>query len=330
MKLPSIAKTIRFHQFGAPQEVLRIEEESVSPPQDKEVLLKLKFAPIHPSDINLIEGTYGLRPPLPAVPGNEGLGVVVAIGADVNRFQVGDWVKPPLGSWQQYARVPSDQCLKLPQDLDDQQAAMLCVNPPTAWRMLHDFVALQTGDWVIQNAANSAVGRCVIQIARTLGAHTVNLVRRPELAEELRSIGADVVLADDANVKKKLAEFSIPRGKLRLGLNAVGGESATRLADCLEESGMLVTYGAMSREALKIPNKFLIFKDLHFRGFWMSRWFQRADTPTKEAVFAELGALMREGKLHIPVRRVFPLEEIAAAVSCAQQSGEGKVLLRCN
>jgi trans-2-enoyl-CoA reductase len=104
---------------------------------------------------------------------------------------------------------------------------MLKVNPITAWRMLHDFVPLQRGDWFIQNAANSGAGRAAIQIGHELGLKSVNLVRRPELVEELMAEGADVVLLDDETMRGQIAERT-GGAPIRLALNAVGGDSAIR------------------------------------------------------------------------------------------------------
>src|SRR5437764_13671502 len=100
---------------------------------------------------------------------------------------------------------------------------MLKINPMTAWRLLHDYVDLQRGDWLIQNAANSAAGRAVIQIAHELGYKTVNVVRRPELIADLRLEGGDVVLVDGENLREQVKD-ALADAPIRLGLNAVGGD----------------------------------------------------------------------------------------------------------
>src|SRR5947207_9865795 len=146
---------------------------------------------------------------------------------------------------------------------------VLKINPLTAWQLLHGYVELKSGDWVIQNAANSAAGRAVIQIAHAFGYKTVNVVRREELIEELRSEGGDVVLLNDENLRNAVKD-AIGGAAIRLGLNAVGGESALRLMNCLAPGGTLVSFGAMSLQPLKIPNGLLIFKDLRFRGIGLT------------------------------------------------------------
>jgi trans-2-enoyl-CoA reductase len=178
-------------------------------------------------------------------------------------------------AWRESGNWPVAGLVVVPDGMAADRAAVLRVNPPTAWLLLQEFAALRPGDWVLQNAATSAVGRAVIEIARHRGWKTLNVVRRAAAAEELRALGADAVVVDDedmAAAAKEVLGGVVPR----LALNAVGGISATRLAGLLGPGGALVTYGAMSREALKIPNGFLIFRDLACRGFWLTRWLRAA------------------------------------------------------
>jgi trans-2-enoyl-CoA reductase len=209
--------------------------------------------------------------------------------------------------------------------MDVFQAAMLSVNPASAWGMLESFVGLRQGDWIAQNAANSAVGRCVIQIARSRGWKTLNVVRRPEVIEDLKALGADVVVLESRDLREVAAECGVSGA--RLALNAVGGASALNLANALADQGTLVTYGAMGRQPLKIPNGLLIFRNLEFKGFWVSRWLQRLSPAEAARTWNSLAALSLQG-LQIPVHRVFPLGELLAAVEEAAREGrDGKVLL---
>lgn len=322
-------KAIRIHEFGAPLEQVRVEDIEAPDPGAGEVLIEMLAAPINPADINLIEGTYGVRPELPAVVGNEGVGIVKKAGGGVPLAE-GTMVKPPegFGAWRQYGTAKAEDCVPYPEGLPAEQAAMLYVNPPTAWRMLHDYVDLQPGDWVIQNASNSGVGQSVIQICKAKGIHTLNLVRREELVDELKAIGADIVMIDDDSFREKWKEVKAQAGKIRLGLNAVGGDSAIRIMSALEKGGSHVTYGAMSKQPVKIPNKFLIFSDLEFRGFWMTPWYRKASIQDRATMLAEIGALMREGKLSMKVEKTFPLTGIKSALERAMQGSRGgKVLL---
>jgi NADPH:quinone reductase-like Zn-dependent oxidoreductase len=224
--------------------------------------------------------------------------------------------------------VPAESLVALPEGLDPLQTAMLGVNPATAWRMIHDFAKLQPGDWIVQNAANSGVGRSVIQLAKALGLRTLNVVRRAELIHELRVSGADVVVTEDTDLKTET--LTLCGGVLpKLGLNAVGGASALNLANALCAGSPLVTYGAMGRQPLKIPNGLLIFKNISFQGFWLRRWKESAPHAEVRATYEKLADFLAAGVLHTPVHKVFPLDQVLEAIAEAtQEKRSGKVLLR--
>ena len=283
-------------------------------------------APINPADLNMIEGKYGEARDLPDVPGSEGCGRVVDLGAGVDGAWVGRKVLVDGQAWRQSGNWPLDRVVAVPDGLAADHAAVLRVNPPTAWLLLHQFTTLQPGDWVLQNGATSAVGRAVIEIAHQHGWKTLNVVRRAAAAEELRALGADAVVVDDEDMgaaAKEVLGGVVPR----LALNAVGGISATRLAGLLASGGTLVTYGAMSKEALKIPNSFLIFRDLVFRGFWLTRWLRAASPDQVSSLFDQIFRLAASGCFAPRVVAEFPLAEAGAAVTRAEEGG-GKVLLR--
>ena len=196
----------------------------------------------------------------------------------------------------------------------------------TAWRLLHDYVDLKKGDWLIQNAANSAAGRALIQIARELGYKTVNVVRRTELIDELRAEGGDVVFVDGENLREEVKN-AIGDAPIRLGLNAVGGESALRLANCLAPGSTLVTFGAMGLQPLKIPNGLLIFKDLRFRGIWINKWYDNATIQERMDAFHALFEMAERGLLKTKVDKSYPLSEAQAAVThAAQGKRSGKII----
>src|SRR5438876_5695193 len=227
-------KAIVYERHGNPAEVLQIKAEPWPQPAVDEAIVAMRAAPINPADINAIEGEYPARREVPAVPGFEGAGIVVEVGANVSNIAKGALVILPhnLGTWREAVAVKASELVAVPPEIDPVHAAMLKINPMTAWRLLHDYVDLKKGDWLIQNAANSAAGRAVIQIARELGHKTVNVIRRAELIDELRSEGGDVVLVDSENLRDEV-KSATSGAPIRLGLNAVGGESALRLANCI-------------------------------------------------------------------------------------------------
>src|SRR6478672_5797923 len=318
-----------YETHGNPADVLRIETGPWPTPAADEALVKISAAPINPADLNQIEGKYPVRPGLPATPGFEGAGIVVESGAQVKGLTSGALVILPhnIGTWRDAVAVKTEELVVVPEGIEPVQAAMLKINPLTAWRLLHDYVDLQKGDWLIQNAANSAAGRDVIQIAHELGYKTVNVVRRAELVDELRAEGADVVLVDGDNLREEV-KSATGGAAIRLGLNSVGGDSALRLANCLAPSGTLVSFGAMSLQPLKIPTGLLIFKDLRFRGIWINKWYDNATSPERMAAFGPLFDMARRGLLKTKIEKTYPLSEVKAAVAhAAQGKRNGKIIL---
>jgi trans-2-enoyl-CoA reductase len=325
-------RAVVIHEHGEPQKVARIETLDLPAPGPGEVRVRLRFAPINPADLNVLEGKYPIRPTLPGTPGVEGVGVVEEIGTGVAGLATGAIVLLPhsVGTWREACNVRAADLVAVPEAVPLEQAAMLRINPATALLMLREFVRLQPGEWIIQNAANSAVGRCVIRLARHFGWRTANVVRRAELADELKSEGADVVLVDGEQLGADV-KTATGGGTIRLALNAVGGDSAVRLGGALAPGGVVVTYGAMARQPLRIPNGLLIFQDIAWRGFWVSRWYRNAGASTAARVLAELCDLAASGVIATPVEAVYPLDEITAAIEHAQRSHRsGKILLRCS
>ena len=317
-----------YERHGNPADVLRIESRPWPAPAPDEALVRMRAAPINPADLNQIEGKYPVRPELPATPGFEGAGIVVDAGANASTIAAGTLVILPhnLGTWRDAVAVKASELVAVPPDIDPVHAAMLKINPMTAWRLLHDYVDLKSGDWLIQNAANSAAGRAVIQIARELGFNTVNVVRREELIDELRAEGGDVVLVDGENLRDEV-KTATSGAPIRLGLNAVGGGSALRLANCLAPGSTLVTYGAMSLQPLKIPNGLLIFKDLRFRGIWINKWYDNATRQERMEAFQSLFEMAKRGLLKTKVEKAYPLSEAKAAVThAAQGKRSGKII----
>jgi len=321
-------KAVVYERHGNPAEVLRVETQPWPKAAADEAVVQMRAAPINPADLNAIEGKYPVRPELPATPGFEGAGVVVDLGSDVTGMTAGALVILPhnLGTWREAVAVKASELVAVPPEIEPVHAAMLKINPMTAWRLLHDYVDLKSGDWLIQNAANSAAGRAVIQIANDLGYKTVNVVRRAELIDDLRSEGGDVVFVDGENLRDEVKN-AMSGAPVRLGLNAVGGESALRLANCLAPGSTMVTFGAMSLQPLKIPNGLLIFKDLRFRGIWINKWYDNATMAERMDAFRPLFEMAKRGLLKTKVERAYPLSEAKAAVMhAAQGKRSGKII----
>src|SRR2546425_4943356 len=317
-----------YETHGNPPDVLHVESRPWPAPAAGEAVVKMRAAPINPADLNQIEGKYPVRAELPATPGFEGAGVVAEVGANVTNVAVGDVVILPhnIGTWRDAVAMKADELVVVPKGIEPVHAAMLKINPMTAWRLLHDYVDLRKGDWLIQNAANSAAGRDVIQIAHELGYETVNVVRRAELIDELRAEGGDIVLVDGENLREEVKNAT-SGAPIRLGLNAVGGESALRLANCLAPGGTLVSFGAMSLQPLKIPTGLLIFKDLRFRGIWINKWYDDATMQERMEAFKRLFDMAKRGLLKTKVEKAYAIDDAKAAVAHAAQSKRsGKII----
>lgn len=322
------ATVVCIREAGVPEQAARVEQWELPELQPHDVLIEPQAAPINPADLNMLEGTYGTQPALPAVAGMEGVGVVAETGAAVTSLRVGQPVIAPVqrGWWCSARVLGAANVFAIPAAIARDTAAMLTVNPPTAYRMLADFVALRPGDWILQNAANSAVGRFVIQLAKANGWRTINVVRRPELIAELQAIGADVVVTDQTPLRHEISQLT-GGAAVRLALNAVGGDSARALAQSLAPHGTLVTYGAMARQPVRIDNGLLIFHDLRVRGFWISEWYRNATRLEIDQMFAALLPLATCGQLTTPVEQTYKLQEAPIAIAHAKQSGRGGKIL---
>lgn len=323
-------KKMQFSRFGVPAEVAEIVEvEAPGAPGPGRVNVQVLASPINPADLLNMEGRYGASPPkLPMTQGAEGVGRVIAVGDDVDNVRVGDLVTPPArGLWREIVQGPARGLTPLPAEADLLQLAMLRANPATAWLMLTKFVQLEPGDWVIQNAANSAVGRHLVRLAKSSGWKTVNVVRRESLVAELKGIGADVVLVDGDDLDTRVAEAtggSMPR----LAIDAIGGAAVRHLARATADKGTVVNYGLLSGEPLMIDARETVFRDLRLRGFWLASWFGEA-TPAEIAdTYRFLAQKIVSGDLHVPVEATYPLAEVRAALAHAAREGRsGKILL---
>ena len=312
-----------------PQASITAVEFSLPPLTEGQVLIKVLAAPINPSDVMTLTGVYGMLPPLPAVGGNEGVGVVAELGPGVTSPAVGQTVLLPVGSgtWTTHLVADAKKLMPLPNGVDPLQLAMLTVNPPTAYLLLREFVDPQSGDWLIQNAANSGVGEYLIQLAKIRGFKTVNIVRRESAVAAVKAMSGDVVLVDGSGLAKRVADAT-GNAKIRLGIDAVGGKSTDNLAECLTEGGVLVNYGMMSGESCVVSPSSFVFRDITLRGFWLALWFRKATLPQQMAVFGELAKLIASGKLTARVQATYDISQIKAAVmAAAAGERDGKILM---
>lgn len=322
----------RVSRFGRPEEVIElVEQPDPGDPGAGEALVATEFFPINPADVLNLEGAYGAKPPtLPMIPGAEGVGRILSVGAGVTHLKPGDRVLlPGPGAWRERAIGKAAAMFSLPAGVDPQQLAMLRVNPPTAYLMLHSYVAPQAGLWLIQNAANSGVGHCLVTLAREAGMKSVCVVRRQELVEPLRAHGADVVLVDGPDLDARVREAT-GGGTLALAIDAVGGAATQRLARCVADGATVVNYGMLSGEPCVIDGRELVFRGVSLKGFWLRSWFAATAPAEIGALYRKLAGKLADGSLAVAVERVYPLARLKEAVAHAARGGRsGKILVSC-
>jgi NADPH:quinone reductase len=323
-------RSVRFYEFGDPADVLRVEDVTEPEPGAGQVLVRLRARSINPSDLLTVHGLYGSLPNLPATPGLEGMGEVAAVGDGVSHFRPGQRVIPlgVPGTWQEYLLAPESQLIPVPDSVSDQTAAQFVVNPLTAWIMTVEELSLRPGEWLLQTAAGSTLGRVVLQIAALRGFKTINVVRRREQVEELKALGADeVVCTADEDLVERVKEITGEAG-LTKAVDAVGGETGGAVARALGRGGVMLVYGVLSLEPMPVDGGRMIFNTSAIRGFWLSEWLRAAPPERRLAVTSGLLRLMAAQEIVPPVEAEYPLAEVLAAVAHAQRPGRGgKVLL---
>jgi NADPH:quinone reductase-like Zn-dependent oxidoreductase len=322
----TVMQAIQIEAFGNPAEVMKVVDvPDVGAPAEGEVVIALEASPINMSDLLMISGRYGHRPKLPSVMGTEGVGRVIAVGGGVRHLKPGDrtLVPYPAPAWAERIKADASRLRPLPGG-DVHQLAMLGINPPTAYLMLTDFVTLPSGSWVIQNSANSGVGRALIPIAKSLGLKTVNVVRRDDVVAEIKAIGGDVVLVDGPDLAKRVAAET-GKASIALAIDGVGDTSTTNLLGCLAEKGVLVFYSSVSGKPSVVPATQLIFRDISMRGFWLANWFKSAKPDQITRMYDRLAPLVASGAISAPIAGTYRFSEIAEAVAVAAKN-RGKAL----
>jgi NADPH:quinone reductase-like Zn-dependent oxidoreductase len=335
-------KAAMFDRFGVPEDVLQVRDLPVPEPARGQVRVRMVASPVNPSDLLVIRGEYGTLPTLPATPGFEGVGVVDKSGggllALVRGLRPGRRVAVICGgggAWGEYAVVPARQLIPLPDDIPDEQAASFFVNPLSALAML--FYVLKVprglgvprGEWLLQTAAGSALGRMVIRLGKNFGLRTINVVRRREQVEELQRAGADAVICSaDESIPDRVCALTEGRG-VKYAIDAVGGQTGAAVVEALGARGRLLVYGTLSGEPIAVNPRLLMVGRKRVEGFWLSEWVREQSPLRMLDYFAQIRGLMQAGVLTSEVGATFSLDEVQKAVAQAAQTGrQGKVLLR--
>ncbi|NPT62088.1 zinc-dependent alcohol dehydrogenase family protein [Paraburkholderia elongata] len=318
-------KAVVLKALGEPSTVLEFRElPEPEKPGAGEALVAVDYAPINFSDMLVARGRYAIRPELPSVIGNEGVGRVLELGEGVTNLRVGDRVILPMGSftWRERMIARAHDLIAVPQAIDPRQAAMLAINAPSAYLLINAYVDLKRGDWIALNAANSAISRWLVGFAKRKGANVLGLVRRAEAVSAAMEAGCDLVLLDVDSAPEQFADKQRP-ARIRLALDAIGGESSGRLVRLLGPAGTLVSYAGQSFSSMVTSPFDVIFNDLTIRGFSIGNPHFANQIAGAIVSAAEMVA---SGEISIPIAAEYGLEEIGAAIVHAEKGG--KVLLK--
>jgi NADPH:quinone reductase-like Zn-dependent oxidoreductase len=321
-------KRIVFHQPGKPSDILEVEMVEMPQPGPEEVVIKVMASPINPSDTMFVQNLYGIRPQLPSPAGFEGMGVITQAGADV-KLPVGTRVSfTGIGAWATYILVGQRALIPVPDNMPDDVAAQLFVNPFTAVAMVEES-GVKPGEWLMVTACASALGKMVIQICKMRGIKTIGTVRRDDLVVELKALGADEIInTETEDMAKRVSEIT-QRAGAKAVLECVGGEIASEAVKCLGRGGVMLIYGLLSLQDPSINIGLMIFRELSLRGFWLTDWMRRVDAPTRQRVAKEVIELLASGQIQMPVEAVYSLEQIKEAVTHADAHGRwGKILIK--
>jgi NADPH:quinone reductase-like Zn-dependent oxidoreductase len=324
-------KAIQLNRHGDPADAVTVVDiPDVGPPAPDEVVIDVEASPIQPTDLLMIAGTYGYQPPAPHILGVEGVGRVSAVGRDVKHLSEGDrtLIPPFTPAWAQRVKTSAPWLRPLP-DGDLNQLSMLGMNPLTAYVMLTEFGELQPGDWLLQNGANSSVGRAVIPMAKAMGIRTVNVVRRAELVDELLALGGDVVLIDGPDLPQRVAAVT-DNAKIMLAFDCVGDTTTEDLLKSMPLYGNVVVYSGMSGKPFTVSGPRLLFYGQSLHGYWVFNWLQDAANLDKLTdIYAYLAPLVVCGAISSPVDNTFTFDQFADAVAVAARFS-GKAILTPN
>jgi NADPH:quinone reductase-like Zn-dependent oxidoreductase len=317
-------KAIHLNAYGNPiQNLQMVEVPEPNAPCAGEALVRMEYAPVDYSDLLLANGVYFLHPELPSVIGGEGTGIVEAIGPGVTEVKVGDRVTIPFGTftWAQRVVAPAEGLFVVPPSIDAKTASMLNINPTTAVLLLDGFVKLKAKEWIVLNAANSQIARCLIAVAKSRGLSVIGIVRRSELVPELEAMGVDFVGVESPELLKKIQNAT--RGMpISLGLDAVGGPASATIAAALSPGAHFVSYAWLSGLPIHLPQGDLIGKRLDIHGFWM--YFEEF-LPKIRAALTEATQIVASGTLSLPITASYKPPEIMRAIEHYERGG--KVLL---
>lgn len=317
--------------FGDPAKVLYATDTDTPEPGEGQVRIKTLLSPIHNHDLWTVRGTYGYKPSLPgAIGGSEAAGIVDAVGAGVDDSLKGQRVAVAgvHGTWAEHFLAPANGLMPLPEQISNEQGAQLIAMPFSAISLL-DSLKADKGDWIVQTAANGAVGRIMAVLAAERGINLVNLVRREEAAQGLRDAGTTNVISTSDDDWTDRVRQTVGDGKLVSAIDSVGGDVAAHLVDVLSGDGELIVFGTATGTPMPLSSGPLIMKEITIKGFWGARVGSEMDPDRRESLMTELVTLAVQGKLPLATDGTYSLDRITDAVEASLTPGrDGKVMLK--
>jgi NADPH2:quinone reductase len=332
--LPATMRAVQLHDYAGKPSSLTVAEVPVPRPGPGEVLVKVFASPVNPSDLMFITGNYGFKKPLPATPGFEGSGTVVEAGSGMMAgFMKGRRVacaaadaKSKGGLWAEYVVTAAQFCVPLSKKVEMEHGATMLVNPLTAWALVD---AARRGGHraAVQTAAASALGRMVVRLGQKFSLPIVNVVRRPEQADLLRSMGAEHVLnSSDAGFDDDLRRVCHQLGA-SIAFDAVAGETSGRVLRAQPHGSRMLVYGGLSLKAVEIDPGSLVYEGKHVEGFWLSGWLRKKNMLSQLRMARQVQELL-SGDLKTEIRVRLPLERAGEGIAqYAADMTAGKVLL---
>lgn len=323
-------RSVIHHSFGDPRQVLVLGESRKPEPGEGQVRIRTILSPIHNHDLWTVRGQYGYKPDLPAIGGSEAVGIVDAIGPNVAGITVGQRVAVAAvhQTWAEYFLAPFTGLVPVPDTIPDEAAAQLIAMPFSAITLL-EFLEVKRGDWIIQNTANGAVGKTLAMLAASRGVNVVNLVRRDDGVGELASVGIRNAVSTASEGWKNKVLSIVGDAPIRAAVDSIGGQASGDLVGLLGESGLLVSFGSMASEPMRIASGDVIFKQITVKGFWGSKVSANMPSQKRVSLIGELLKLVASGELKLPVEAVFAFNQVSEAVDATLTPGKnGKVLLR--
>ncbi len=354
-------KSARIQAFTQDPGDVRLEEVPVPEPGRGQVRVRMLMAPVNPSDLNFVRGTYYRAlerviwnqgrtaadprvcfdparsaecPVPPYALGLEGVGIVDAHGGGflakrLRGKRVAVAGIPPNGTWQEFVVVDARRAVPVPDGLPDDQAAMYLANPISAQVMVREVLNVPRGGWVLLTAAGSALGKSIVRMGKRDGFRTICVVRSSVNSAELAALGADAVIETDRqDLIGEVARITQGRG-VGYALDCVGGRLAGEVVRCLGLGGHLVIYGTLADSPIEVPGRDLMMPMAQVSGFYLGNWMAKQSPLKLLGMLRTVKRLTLEGVFHARVSEIFPLEQAARAVTASLEPGRsGKVLLR--